>query len=350
MENESILWDLQLVFFEKTQESIAIFDSELNFIFANRALLEVLGMSREQVIGKNLTDISPGIEDTERYAVYIEVMNTGETQVLDATTVVSSVGRFVSRIQVFKVRDGIGISALNISDLDEALDELETFIYKASHDMRAPISSILGLINIAMLDAVHHPGKYYHMIRQQTERMDRMLSQLCQTARIRKGSKVIHPINFPVFFEKLKSTLVFMEGYDQIEFIDHIHVRNTFYSDKALLTNLFLNLMDNAVKYRKTGPEQSILQIEISDYDEGVKICFKDNGTGIAPAYHHDVFRMFFRANVNSKGSGLGLYTVKHCVKKLHGSIEMESTEGVGTMFTIVLPNQHVHEPHTSVM
>lgn len=95
----------------------------------------------------------------------------------------------------------------------------------------------------------------------------------------------------------------------------------------------------NAVRYRDTNKVDSWLQIDVEAGEHTAVIRFTDNGIGIAEEYVEKIFRMFFRANADSKGSGLGLYIVKGVVEKLKGTLSVQSTLGEGTSFVLEIPN-----------
>jgi signal transduction histidine kinase len=334
--------NLREIFFNKTQESLAIFDKNLNFVDVNEALLLSLRLKREQIIGKNVREISPGIEETERYKTYLQVMETGKPVVLDEIRMHPSLGNFVTRISIFKVEDGLGLTAVNISDLKEAVTELETFIYKSSHDMRAPIASILGLINVANNDAkdLDTARYYFTKIKQQANRLDKILRSLLETTRIQHGDKIIHLIDFDELIDNILESIDCMKGFDEIKIEKNSSSKQKFYSDKSMMISLFQNLIDNAIKYKKENSKDSFLKITVTDENNGVKITFADNGIGIPDNLQKNIYNMFFRATNAASGSGLGLYTVKHCVKKLDGYISHESKENVGTTFSVYLPNE----------
>jgi signal transduction histidine kinase len=100
------------------------------------------------------------------------------------------------------------------------------------------------------------------------------------------------------------------------------------------------NLLSNVVRYRDPWKADSYVSIKIYVGEHEAQMEFTDNGIGIADHYLDKIFKMFFRASADSKGSGLGLYIVKAAVEKLHGTIEVESQLGVGTTFRIAIPNQ----------
>ena len=333
---------LREAFFNKTQELLAIFDKDLNFIDANDALLISLHLKREQIIGKNISEISPDVKETGHYKTFLEVMKTGKSTVLDGIRMRSSLGNFVTRVNIFKLEDGIGLAAVNISDLKEAVNELETFIYKSSHDLRSPIASILGLINIASNDIqdIALTQTYLEKIKQQADRLDGVLRKLVEATRIQQSDKLIQQIDFTEFTEEVLNSLHCVKGFKEIKITTKISLKQKFYSDKNILVCLFQNMIDNAIKYRRADLPDSFLKISITDDDSGVKIVFADNGIGIVENLQKDIYKMFFRATNVASGSGLGLYTVKHCIKKLNGHISHESKDKVGTTFTVYIPSE----------
>lgn len=302
---------LREAFFDRTQEALAIFDKDLNFIDVNEALLQSLHFKKEQIVGKNVTEISPGIKETDRYKLYMQVLQTGTPVIIDEARMHPSLGNFISRISIFKLGEGLGLTAVNITDLKEAVDELETFVYKSSHDMRAPIASILGLINVAdnEINDSKTAKQYLNIIKQQTERLDNIMRKLIDTTSIRQGNKIIHLINFHQLIEDVLKSLLYMEGFKTIRFEQNISVEQNFYSDKLLLTSLLQNIIDNAIKYKKENINNAFIKITVADQNGGIRIIVEDNGIGIIETHQKDVFKMFFRATEKASGSGLGLYT-----------------------------------------
>jgi len=332
------------LFFNEAQETFAVFDKNLNFLEVNEALLRSLHLKKEQVIGKSVREISPGIENTERFKTYHKVIETGKPATIDEVTMHPSLGSFIVRISLFKAGDGLGMTALNITDLREALDELETFVYKSSHDLRSPISTVLGLLNLAESEC-NDPVKmanYIAMIKQQTVKLDLVIKNVVETASIRKKDKIIQLIDFKTKIDSVKSALSDMQGFKKIRFIEEINVKQKFYCDRHLLRTVFQNLIDNAIKYRNDSRIDSYIKIKIEDENGGIKIMVSDNGMGIPEKLQKDVFKMFFRATDKASGAGLGLYTVKHAIKRLGGHISLQSEEKTGTTFSVYLPNEAI--------
>jgi signal transduction histidine kinase len=343
MELKNTTENIREAFFESAQESFAIFDQNLTFIDVNTALLNALHINREQIVGKNLSEISPNIEETKRYKVYQEVLQTGKSVVLDDIQLHPSLSNYTARVTCFKVGEGLGLASLNITDLKDAIDELETYIYKSSHDLRTPLTNMLGLVNLSLYDTNENDPSftYLKMIKEQAEHLDTILKKLFETSRIKKGDKIIHKIDFEKLVSEIKNSLSYMDGFASIHFEEDFSNGKNFYGDKPLLICIFKNIIDNAIKYRNTSRAQSFIRIFIKDETNGIKIKISDNGIGIPEKLQKEVFKMFFRGTNLASGAGLGLYTVKHCVKKLCGHISLMSEENEGSVFTIFVPNEY---------
>jgi signal transduction histidine kinase len=147
-------------------------------------------------------------------------------------------------------------------------------------------------------------------------------------------------IHFAELLRESVETLRYMEGADQVKSITRLNVEIPFYSDYSRLLILFNNIISNAVRYRDKWKSDSYLKVDIETTSEKATIVFSDNGVGIPDEYLDNVFKMFFRANADSKGSGLGLYIVKGVLEKLNGTIEVQSRIGRGTKFKIQIPNR----------
>ncbi len=343
---------LRAIFFDNVQEGFIILDKDMNLIDANESFFNLLPMSKAQVLGKHVSEISPGIMETERYALYQQVIRTGKPVVIDQVTPHPSSGNLFLRIYAFKVGEGLGIAVSDITDLTEAIEELNTFTYKASHDIRRPIATILGLISVAEMDSDNLETAFYYcdLIKQQAKRMDIIQRGLIELTRIREGNMTLKLINFDRLIDKALKSLTGTEGYQVMHFEKNIATKQKFYSDESLLVSLFQNLIDNAIRYRKEYIENPYVKIVIADYNNGVKITIADNGMGIHDKDQNKVFKMFYRAHYKASGTGLGLYTVKHCVKQLSGQIKLESKIEEGTTFTIWLPSEAKKKPLPAVV
>jgi signal transduction histidine kinase len=150
---------------------------------------------------------------------------------------------------------------------------------------------------------------------------------------------LVKEINFHELLEESIASLKYMDGAESVRSMKSISVNTPFYSDHSRLLIVFNNIISNAVRYRDSYKDDSFISVDIFVNDCGARITFSDNGIGIAPQYIENIFKMFFRATADSKGSGLGLYIVKSAVEKLQGSVKVESQFAVGTTFIVSIPN-----------
>jgi PAS domain S-box-containing protein len=226
----------------------------------------------------------------------------------------------------------------NIDKLKATHNELETFMYKSSHNLKGPSASILGLIDLAKREIDDSASlKYLEMIEISSKRLDSTLIDLLNITRIKQGGVVISKVEPKKIFQEVIEDMQFYPGYEKIKiktFIENVDVIN---SDRNILKSILHNLLENAIKYRDPYKD-SFVNISITDIGEDLRIEVTDNGIGIAAQYKDKIFNMFFRAHNISHGTGLGLYIVHNSVEKLNGKINMDSIEGKGTTFIISLP------------
>jgi PAS domain S-box-containing protein len=218
--------------------------------------------------------------------------------------------------------------------------ELDRFVYSASHDLRAPLMSVKGLLNMIKLDPDKKNTEHYlSLIEKSVLRLDLFIMDIINYSRNSRMEVMPMEIDFPALLQESIDSLKFMEGADAVRSVRNITVSEPFYSDYSRLLIIFNNIISNAVRYRDTWKTDSYLKIDIHATAEKAVVRFTDNGMGIAEEYIDNIFKMFFRANADSKGSGLGLYIVKGVIEKLNGSIKVHSVLGEGTTFTIEIPN-----------
>lgn len=226
-------------------------------------------------------------------------------------------------------------------ELTRINSELDRFVYSASHDLRAPLMSVKGLVNLLRLD--NDPDstkKYLDLIEQSVNKLDNFISDIIHHSRNSRMDILVKEINFNELLSESIASLKYMDGAELVESVRDIRINAPFYSDPSRLLIIFNNIIANAVRYRDTWKEQPYIKIEIRTETNRALLRFSDNGIGIAQEYLGYVFRMFFRASAESKGSGLGLYIVKSVVDKLGGQINVQSELGSGTTFEICIPNK----------
>jgi signal transduction histidine kinase len=218
--------------------------------------------------------------------------------------------------------------------------ELDTFVYKASHDLKGPLASLTGITNVAKLEITDpQAAKYLDMIGDNCHKLNATLTNLLEVTKIKYADVEAGRIDFDRLIEDITDRFAGACEMQGVVLTSVVNQQAEFYSDSYLIFTLLHNLVDNAILYRNPKASPSFVSIEVSDVAEGVKVVVTDNGQGIEKDVQPKVFDMFFRYNLQSKGSGLGLYVLKNCVDKLSGRVELISEPGVGTDITVVLPS-----------
>lgn len=216
--------------------------------------------------------------------------------------------------------------------------QLEAFVYKASHDIKGPLKSIIGLAKLGLLDVEDKNAReYFSHIEKSSERLDNLVADLLQVSKIKSLHIKETQINFEEIIEEIKYSLNNLPNFNTFQVELTINQEKEFYSDRNIIYSIFQNLIENAFTYRDIYKEKSTLNIRIEISQQNSIFEFEDNGVGINQDNQDKVFDMFFRASDISGGSGLGLYLVKMAVNKIGGNINIESKVKKGTVFTIVI-------------
>jgi signal transduction histidine kinase len=227
--------------------------------------------------------------------------------------------------------------ARNVQELKESNEQLEVFVYKASHDIKGPLRSIIGLTTIGQEDVKDPTAlNYFKHILQSTQKLDKLLLDLLQLTKVKQAT--IHPenINFSDIVKDSLSSFTHLPGYEEMKVNIEINENGKFRSDKKLLYSIVQNLIENPIKYKDPSKAESYLNIKIHADEKGASLEFSDNGLGIPADLQTKVFEMFFKIDEKSNGTGLGLYIVKTSVEKLKGKIQLQSAEEKGSTFLVV--------------
>lgn len=228
-----------------------------------------------------------------------------------------------------------------IARLNQELDQL---IYHASHELRSPLTSMLGLINLMRQDTgCIFPKDYAGLMEQKVNKLDSLLKSIVAIAynnRVEASKEIIDWNG--LMNSCLRDAAVFSEKNVVVEC--NVNQEGTFQNDENRLKIIFKNLLSNAYKYQNPHGKNARVKIHIQSDANQASIVIGDNGIGIDEKYLRNVFQMFYKAHVHTtEGHGLGLYIVKAMVDRLDGKISVESKMGEGTQFTVVVPNRQMH-------
>jgi PAS domain S-box-containing protein len=225
-------------------------------------------------------------------------------------------------------------------DLKAMNKELETFIYRASHDLRGPLSSIIGLTNVSKSEIKDETSKkYFQMVEASAQKLDATLISLVQSMTMRDMVVDLQEVDLDELINDTLTQLKYHDGFSKIKIEVHNSLKAKLLSNKLILASVFQNLIQNAIKYQNYHNGQARLDIFINKKENGVELIFDDNGIGVDDHLQDKIFDMYFRGTSSASGSGLGLYIVKIGIEKLKGNIRFTSSKDNGAKFIITLPD-----------
>ncbi len=215
--------------------------------------------------------------------------------------------------------------------------ELDSFVYSVSHDLRAPITSVLGLLNLAQGEKNRATlQKYLDMISKSVIQQDLFIKDILNLSRNSRLNLNRTEINFEEIVNEI---------FEQLRYINHLKVgksleieqQKPFYSDESRIRVILNNLISNAIRHHNGRQPQVDISVQIKP--KYAHISIRDNGIGIAKEHLNKVFKMFYRATDTNHGSGLGLYIVKETLDKLQGNIKLKSELNKGTEVYLQIPS-----------
>lgn len=218
--------------------------------------------------------------------------------------------------------------------------ELDRFVYSASHDLSAPLKSILGLIRVAKLDQPDNVQRQYlDMMERSVFKLEDFIEEVVTYSRNTRMPINLEPIDFSAFVNNVLQDHQYSPNFNQIDFQIVDQTREAMLSDVTRLKIIMNNLISNAIKFHWTDNHRKpFVRIALEQEDGSYVLKVSDNGRGIHQDHLKRIFEMFYRATDDAQGSGLGLYILKEAVLKLEGTVEARSQIDIGTEFIIHLP------------
>lgn len=229
-----------------------------------------------------------------------------------------------------------------IKELTKSNADLKQFSYITSHNLRAPLSNMIGILNIIDYSSLQPENReMLNWLQTSTKQLSTTIHDLTSILLIKNNIDVeVSNLNVQEIFDYVHN--IFAEALKEVKgTIETYFVNSTVTFNRAYLQSIFINLISNAIKYH--SPDRPlVLKIYCKTYsDEHTELTFTDNGSGIDLVRHKDrLFGLYQRFHNNASGAGLGLFIVKEQVAALGGDITVESEPGMGTSFTIMLNHQ----------
>ncbi len=344
--------------FEGSPQGIVVSSLESGrFAFVNPAICTMLGYTTEELMNMRVEEIHP---PESRHLVQADFEQMGRHEMVKSRDIVclrKDGSRFFADISADVVmlngrphvvgfitdatlqRTAAEELFRNNSKLKKINSELDNFVYSISHDLRAPLLAVKGLISLIQHEntQAEDSKKYLGLVNTSVNRMDETIKEILEYSRNARLDLTTEPINITELvtdaFEDVKHYFP-----DDTKLIMDIHEDTPFHSDKVRLNTVLKNLIGNAVKYKR------------HDRDSWVKVSFRcdrdnafleveDNGEGIDLEHLDKIFKMFYRASSSTVGTGLGLYICQEIVSNLGGEITVRSEKSQGSRFAISIRN-----------
>lgn len=317
--------------------------TDLTFIRLNEKALQILGLT---TVKGGLKDIfkDPSVIDrfTKKLRKNKQVDNFTFQVKHDHLNVFASItcALFSEDDYVEGVIKDVSENWRQVIELQKLKAELDNFLYRASHDIRAPLTTILGLTNLIKSDksgSIHELLEYAKLIENRVSHLDQVLKDLSDVSYNNVYAIKVQEIHLNNLIDRIIES--YKEEYPRIKVIHCQSDSNVLYSDMARLKVILSNVLSNGFKYHSANSSNPLVQISYQIDDSNAVITIKDNGTGIDINYLNRVFDVFFKINADGTGSGLGLFVTKSMVDKLGGQILIDSSPEHGTEVSITLPN-----------
>ncbi len=352
---------------ETTTDWIWETNKEGNFTYCSPQILDILGYTPRETVGKNVTYFARPEDASNKWIMFKDIWAKGDNFLLEEleykhkngeTVLLQTSGapifnhnwelthyRGIAR-DVTAQKNAEHLLQNTLKELEDRNFELDSFVYKVSHDLRAPLSSMLGLLNLMQIETDQKRlTEYVELMQGRAQKLDNFIKTvLTYSQNLNQGIEPVR-INFEKIISQCMDELQYMPLASDIRWALVQTGLSDFYNDEFRLITIFKNFLSNAIKYQKSNEEEGMLNIHAHITDTYVHISIQDNGIGIMPEHLPKVFDMFYRATEKSEGSGLGLYIVKQALDKIKGTVRVESEFGKSTTVFLTIPNQL---PHTT--
>ena len=319
----------------------------------NAATCKLLNYKEEELIGKPISKIFQRKEELlfskintelekKGYAYNIErVLKTKRGKSIPSSISCSLLYDNEGNIdgKLFIVKD-ISRIKRTTEQLKHKNEELNTFIYRVSHDIKGPLASIMGLLNLAKDDSddLESVKSYVNLIETSAFRLDKIIGDFLEIGKLTQSQIRTTPVDIKEFTQEILASFQYVEKYKNIDIKVNTPQHRIYKIKKILLKAVLQNLIENSIKYSRCDINNPYVDITIKEADGKLVITVSDNGIGIAKNLQEHVFKMFYKGEHANSGSGLGLYIVKTSIDSLKGTITVKSAPNEGSMFTVEFP------------
>jgi len=222
--------------------------------------------------------------------------------------------------------------------LTKVNQELDRFVYSVSHDLRSPLSSIMGIINLTKYaSSKEELVELVQLIEGRVKAQEKFIDEIISYSRNSRTRVERVRVSLSEVVNEVLESLRYLPGFESIDFRIEDEGKPQLLADRTRLKVILLNLVSNAIKYHDASKPKPFVVVSVKEEKRYQAIHVRDNGLGIAEEHLHKIFDMFYRASETSTGSGLGLYIAQEVIEKLGGTLSVKSKIGEGTTFIVRL-------------
>ena len=335
----------QSVVLDSLQEGVLVVDSGSRIRQVNKAAVHLLGVKAEQLAGRSASECL----SNQVMQQFLSTLLSG-TESTEVETILGGSAQREVRVRGKELLDTHGHKVgvvLILSDTTHlrALEKLESgFLANVAHELKTPLTAIKGFAETLLDGALQDPKeseRFVRIIAQQSDRLDHLTGRLLELSRLEATQGVEEAVREWHSIPDLLERVVVLCSHKSAE--QSIRVETECRPDLMARINLSLmehalrNLLENAIKYSSS---EGKISLQGGEENDEVFLSVRDQGLGIKPVHHSQIFERFYRVDPGkeSQGSGLGLAIVKRIVDAHAGRVELKSEPGRGSTFTIRLP------------
>lgn len=355
-------------FVEQAPAAVAMLDREMKYITMSNQWFEQYNLEKKNIIGISHYEIFPEIQEMPEWLEQHQKVLNGEELSNPKDKIVRLDGTVqwiswklipwydgpgeIGGIIMFTADITSEVSyteklekevSKRTKELASVNEELESFSYSVSHDLRAPLRSINGFSDMLIedyKDKIDENGvRLLNVVKNSAVKMGRLIDDILQFSRLGKKSIQFGLVNMDLIFSSVISDLCLEYTDKEIDIqVGELHDAN---GDTSLMKQVIVNLMSNAFKYSTNEDKISVI-VESEIQGEYIKYSIKDSGVGFEMKYHDKLFGVFQRLHTDSEfeGTGVGLAIVRRIVSKHGGSVWAESKIGEGSIFYFTVPKK----------
>jgi PAS domain S-box-containing protein len=350
---------------EQSPVSIVITDTRGTIQYANQKYMDLTGYTLDELTGKTPAILKSGHSSATTYEELWQTLLNGGIWHGEFLNKKKNGTLFweLAAISPIKNEEGIVTHFLEIkeditekkeadeilkqyaSELKNSNTELENFAFLASHDLQEPLRMINSFLNLLEKKIAVHlddtTKQYIHYVKDGTARMKTLINDLLMYSRVGSNTDNYLVTNLNEVLQYITQQLLKTEINTKKAQIK-LNALPTIHANKTLITELFLNLVTNALKYNTH--KKPVVQVGYEENENDYIFFVKDNGIGISPEYFEKIFLMFQRLHSKEEynGTGIGLALCKKVVEMHHGKIRVESAPGTGSTFYCTFPKQYI--------